>query len=67
MPIADPDQLRPSDAYIKRAAQGVAGFDSWRRFDGGVAADLFFSAPLETIRPAPADRLTHRSPRPRIA
>jgi phosphoserine phosphatase len=53
--IANPDQLRLSDAHIKRAAQGVAGFESWRWLSEGVAADLFFSAPLETIRGAVDD------------
>jgi phosphoserine phosphatase len=50
--IANPDRLRLSDAHIERAAQGVAGFESWRWLDEGVAADLFFEAPLETIRAA---------------
>ncbi len=48
--IADPDQLRLSDAHIQRAAQGAAGFESWRWLNEGVAADLVFSTPLETIR-----------------
>ena len=50
--IADPDQLRLSDAHIQRSAQGAAGFESWRWLNEGVAADLFFSTPLETIRAA---------------
>ncbi len=50
--IANPDRLRLSDARINRAAQGVTGFQSWRWLDEGVAADLFFEAPLATIRAA---------------
>jgi phosphoserine phosphatase len=50
--IADPDRLRLSDARIERAAQGVAGFESWRWLDEGVAADLFFDAPLAAVRAA---------------
>jgi hypothetical protein len=45
--IGDLNQLRLSDARIKRAAQGVTGFESWRWLNEGVAADLFFSPPLE--------------------
>jgi phosphoserine phosphatase len=50
--IANPDRLRLSDAHITQAAQGVAGFESWRWLDEGAAADLFFTAPLATIRTA---------------
>ena len=71
--IANPDRLRLSDARIKRAAQGVAGFESWRWLDEGVAADLFFEAPLADDprrareRRAPASRSTSSSSRRRIA
>jgi phosphoserine phosphatase len=50
--IADPGSMRLSDALIARLAQGLSGFDSWRWLDEGVAADLFFSAPPETVRAA---------------
>ena len=70
--IANPDRLRLSDAHIKRAAQGVAGFESWRWLDEGVAADLFFRPRLRRSAPrsrrrAPASRSTSSSSRSRFA
>ena len=50
--IADPARLRLSDARIARLKQGVDGSDSQRWLDEGVAADLFFSAPLDAVRAA---------------
>jgi phosphoserine phosphatase len=50
--IADPVRLRLSDAHIARVAQGAGGFDSQRWLDEGVAADLRFNAPLDSVRAA---------------
>ena len=55
--IADPRSIRLSDAHIARLKQGVGGLDSQRWLDEGVAADLFFSAPLDAVRVALASAL----------
>jgi phosphoserine phosphatase len=50
--IADPVRLRLSDAHIAHLAQGAGRLDSQRWLDEGVAADLYFSAPLDAVRAA---------------
>jgi phosphoserine phosphatase len=55
--IADPRSMRLSDAHLARLKQGVGGFDAQRWLDEGVAADLLFSAPLETVRAAAPEAL----------
>ncbi len=48
--VADPAEIRLTDAGIAGIAQATPGFERWRWLDEGVAADLFFEAELAPAR-----------------
>src|SRR5271166_1298093 len=53
--IADPAKASLSDARLGEIAQGVAGFESWRWLDKGIAADLAVNAGHSATRAALED------------
>jgi phosphoserine phosphatase len=55
--IANPAQMRLSDAAITLAAQGAPGYAGFAWLDEGIAADLFFDAPARATRAALASAL----------